>query len=692
LHKLILKYSKSAFIISGISGCLNLFPLHLNAQGKSAVRYEIDAKRIGVYPTDKDALPRSREFIRLDSTYYVGWLYEGLYKYERSADYLGYKYAIVPLYKALTLLEKDYGDNLRKIYTSMNYFTQYANRYDDFYRIASTLQLAYNSIEMPDSAMALLDKIESYNFQRDFFNINSDRAWLYHRFRFFTHDQHGFLGNSIAENEKLAYNACYKQITFIKKNKNVNDYWYGPRQSDDDILVVDHYLAILHNYNANYDSAEYYYKKLIDGNRVSWGNYANFQHEIGNFEAAVEYYSRSYYRRKFALSEQDYYLPSLYIYCARTKDAIGLAQAKIEESGSTPGFGWYNIALARSYLYDGQLDSCDFFLTKAFNFKELHINTTLTQSQYEFTINLLRIQLLDKQIQQVKFFNKGWWYSFTDLYEMLSFKLEKLMLEYAVVNALAYNPERKRVIYDLFNGESTITFDETAYLLKDFSLPYFEKMYQELQTSDKRKKIHKYYRLLSAKFKYEDGDEEGAAKDCQKLLEDVFAPAPEGSNNENTVSKNYEKLFLARAYELLAKCGENQGLNSDSQKAQYFEEFPQLIPFSGINMKLKLTSSGVDDELIKKVMSDMSGCNIDITTESNINTPEAFIQFDKKGEFYQAIINVTSGSGKSVVTNGQIVFKTADGIGKELALRLFGKGGAIKYETAKDVAVKTPVK
>ena len=66
------------------------------AQKNYAARYEIDAKRLGVLPNDKDALPRSREFLRLDSTYYVGWMYEGIYKFERSSDYLGYKNAIHP--------------------------------------------------------------------------------------------------------------------------------------------------------------------------------------------------------------------------------------------------------------------------------------------------------------------------------------------------------------------------------------------------------------------------------------------------------------------------------------------------------------------------------------------------------------------------------------------------------------------
>src|SRR5689334_16830730 len=88
----------------------SLFIIHCNAQGlsfssksKTAARYEIDAKRVGVDPTSKDALPRSREFLRLDSTYYVGWMYEGMYKYDRSADYLGYKNAIIPLQKAFDL-------------------------------------------------------------------------------------------------------------------------------------------------------------------------------------------------------------------------------------------------------------------------------------------------------------------------------------------------------------------------------------------------------------------------------------------------------------------------------------------------------------------------------------------------------------------------------------------------------------
>ena len=142
-----------------------------SAQDNAAARYEINAKRIGVNPTDKDALPRSREFLRLDSTYYVGWMYEGMYKYDRSSDFLGYKNAIVPLHKALLLLEKDYGSTLRNLYSSIAFFSQNVVRYQDYFTIANALKESYDNIEMPDSVMALLDDIEQYHFQRDYFGL-----------------------------------------------------------------------------------------------------------------------------------------------------------------------------------------------------------------------------------------------------------------------------------------------------------------------------------------------------------------------------------------------------------------------------------------------------------------------------------------------------------------------------------------
>jgi len=94
------------------------------AQDLTAARYEIDAKRIGVDPSEKDALPRSREFLRLDSTYYVGWMFEGIYKFERSSDLMGYRQAITPLRKALQLFERDFGNKMKNLYFLILFFSR----------------------------------------------------------------------------------------------------------------------------------------------------------------------------------------------------------------------------------------------------------------------------------------------------------------------------------------------------------------------------------------------------------------------------------------------------------------------------------------------------------------------------------------------------------------------------------------
>jgi hypothetical protein len=646
------------------------------AQSKTAARYEIDAKRIGVYPYEKEALPRSREFIRLDSTYYVGWMLEGLYKYEHSGDYLGFNNCIPSLRKAMLLLEKDFGFTLKQIFSSNTFFDQNSRVFDDFHAIVEALHQAYNTVERPDSTMAMMDRLEAYNFQKDFFDINCTRAWIFHRHRFYTSREFSFLGNSIEENERLAFQACYKQIAFIKEKEAVNDQWFGWGQSGQDLLTVYHYLAILHDYNQNYDSSEYFYNLLIEGNRVSWGNYAHFNEEQGRFAEAFESYVKPQYHRKYSLDEEDYYLPSILIYGARTKDAIRGGNMTLAAKGSIPGFGWYTLALARSYLYDAQLDSCEFFLDKAANFKELHINTTLTQSQYDFTINLLRIQLLERKAQLIKFFDPGWWYSIGDLYDMFLLKLEKLFLEYAVVTALSHNPERDRLIYNLFCGESTVIFDESIYLLKDFSLPFFINKYEEYQVADKRKRIHRYFKYAVAKFTYENGDEELGARKAEKILSDhYFKQGSEG--DVDVMDKGFEKLLAARLYEVLSQY-HDESENGDAYKNHFFEQFPQLVPFSGVKMKINLTFSGAMDEQVQKVLEELRECNIEITNLPGY--PRADVMFSKKGKFYEAIVNVLNPNGVETIVNRQILFKKPDNIGKEIALSLFGKGGAVKFE------------
>lgn len=654
--------------------CLN----KIHGQKNAAARYEIDAKRIGIYPTDKDALPRSKEFIRLDSTYYVGHMYEGMYKYERSSDYIGYKQAIAPLYKALTLLEKDYGSKLKIVFSSINNFYAYKNYFDDFYQLSNTLESCYNSIEMPDSTMSLINKIETYNFQRDFFNIGSTRAWLYHRNRFYTSEKFSFLKNSIEENEAMAYSECYKQLSRIQKNKAANDAWYGPYQSHDDNLTVYHYLAILHDYNLQYDSSHYYYQILIDNNRVVWSNYANLKHVTGDFAEAYDNYIKPQYKRKFSLNETDYFVPMLMVYGGQTKTAIQMSRDKIAEVGSTPGFGWYNIALARGYLYDGQLDSCNFFLDKAAHFKELHINTTFTQSHYEFAINVLRIQMISKKMEQIKFQNSGWWYSPSDLYDLVATKLEKVLLQYATISALASNPEREQVIYSLFASEAIISYDETMFLLKDFCSPFFEAKYEGYTLTEPRENIVRYMKLASAQFALARDKEEDVKTICNELLEETFpSPGATGEREKSRIDTKYEMLYAYRVFELLSQVNEDTE-EYDTYRNKCFDTYPQLMLYSGIPAKLNVSFIGLqDDEMIKTIMEDIKDCNIEISDDTTI--PKARISFDKKGKNYIAIIDVIGSNEKVLVKDSKIIFKENTGVGKEIGLRLFGKGGSVKY-------------
>jgi len=664
---------KKAFRAFIIINCSLLIINSASAQGDPAARYEIDAKRIGVSPTDKDALPRSREFIRLDSTYYVGWMYEGMYKYDRSADYLGYKNAIPALRKAFLLMKKDYGSMFSDIFSPQNLTQVNFNRWNDYNQVSLNLKECYDNLEMPDSVMWVVNTYDKFKFPLDQLGVNNIKAWTFHRNRFFTSAKYAFLKDNVEENEKMALAYCYRDLSRID-NYQTQVQIFGPAIDNNLRMRTYHYLALLHCYMKNYDSSEYYYQKLVEGGGVSWNNYGGMKGEIGDFAESIQYFQKDQNKYFLAgmLREPYYYVPELYVYGGHTKAAITMTQAAITQSGSTPGFGWYNIGLARSYLYDGQLDSCEEALNKAANFKELHIGTTLTQNQYEFTINLLKVQLNDRKIDQVKFLNAGWWHSFTGLKDLATYKADKMMAEYVVINQLIFMPpqERSRAVYDLFCGEATTTFDEAWYLLKDFSPSYFTKKYQDYQQTDKRARIKPYFKLFEALFKMQAGN----TKEARQELEEI-----DGTFIVDTAN---EKLFSARLYEALAKCYDDAG--DKTKLSQYrnmlYGIYPQLVPFSGLKMEMKLIAAGDDDAVTKAVVNDLKGCSIKWVNDAGVNDPVASVAFNKRGDKYEALITVTMPSGQTVVKNERLIFKKSDGVGGEIALRMFAKGGALVYD------------
>jgi tetratricopeptide (TPR) repeat protein len=629
-----------------------------NPGDRDAVRYEIDAKRIDINYNDREALPRSREFIRLDSTYYAGYMVEGLYRFNRSADYYGYRQAVMPLYKALNLFDRDYGANMQDLFTNMDFYQNNVRRLNDLFEIADALKSCYNVLECPDSSMKVLEILERYRFQKDFFNISSEKAWMVHRNRFFKKAKYSFLGNSIQENESLAFYWCYKRLGEIEETRPANDYWFGPDQSIPDRMHVFHQLALLHNYNRNYDSSEYYYRAMAAEGFVSWGNYAHLREEVGDFNSALDFFNKAR-DNEFGLNESYYYIPSLLIFKGLPKQAIAFCSRKVNMSNSLPGYGWYTIALGRSYLYDGQLDSAQFYLEKADRFHELHINTTLTGAQYRFTIQLLNLQLIKRRSALVKFLNTGWWYTPNDWLVLFKNWVGKLVLEYRLVNEVSEMEERQRLLYDLFCGESTVTFDELRYLFEDFSSNYFRKLFTSYADNDQRFRLQPYFMYFKALMERAAGDETASVETASQALT-LLRNDPTGDRTMD------EKLITARLLELQ---GDEEGLR------QLTVVYPQLIPFSKFRPKLDVHINGTDAQReILLGFFDSAGLIGEAQSDFKVA-----IDIEKTDKLYHVQMS-SSNMGQDGVQ--QFFIKDLQKARSEILLRVFGKGGAVVVETA----------
>jgi len=640
----------------------------LSAQN-AAKRYEIDAKRMDVSPTDKDALPRGREFVRLDSTYYVGWMYQGLFLYDRSADQSGFQKALPYLRNGFILLDKDFTPTLQTIYNSPNLYIQNNTIYRDYLELARTLRDSYEYLEMPDSAIWVIRQLEQKNFKRDESGLLfGTKAWIIHRNRYYTNKEYGFLKETVAENEELALQTCYNGFAFIQKNLGVIDGWFGSFQAQLDHQFIHHYLAMIHSYMQQYDSSEYYYNKMAEFGSISWNNYGSLKHELGQFSTATQLYQLDQYSYQSdkRLMEPFYYLPMLSVYAGKTREAMATAQEAITQSQSSPGFGWYNIALARAYLYNGQLDSANITLSKANNFKEVHIGTTLTQPQYAFTINLLRQVWYKKKMAAIKFEDRGWWYKPTKWYALAKLNTQKYLHQYALATQLAANPERQRMIYDLFCGESTVSFDEIFEIMETFSPRFFAGIMEEKATADPRENIKRYFRLTEARLLVE----RGKTDEAKTLLLDLY---------KNTdIDAPYEKLFTARVLEMLAdisKATEQQGYLN-----QMLSVYPQLIPFSGNTLKMGLQISTSGDPVLTKIREALHKTAIDFTDDITQQIPVASIQFKKTGIKYEATIDVRSADNKTIVRQEKFLFQKAEGVANEIALRIFGKNGTLELE------------
>lgn len=649
--------------------CASELRAQSKALQKQAQRYEINAKRMGVDLNSEDALPRSREFLRIDSSYYVGWLFEGSYKFSHAADYLGFKNAAIPLERALNLIERDYPKELATHTADIQVYFPVYNYQLDYSRIAYALVSCYANTEEPEKVMSVLRRTLHWRFQRDLYmDAYNYLSWTTHRNRFYTSSKYSFLRNSIDANESLAMKYLDSGLHNIERNKKYNAPIFQPGYEVQDKMAVYHYKCILYSYAFNIDSADKYFGLMRDNGGLPHNNYANFRSVCGDFREAEKEYkvASGIDNGDKRLQEWAYYTSILNIYKAQPKQGIQLATDMIKGYGSTPGFGWYNIALSRALLYDGQVKESERYADKAAGFKELHIGTTLGQSHYDFSIQLLKLIQKERHFAMQRFEHRNWWYNPAVIGSMAQAGAERFLQQYLIINQFAQNPERDRVIYKLFSTESTVSWDEVWYLMKDFSTSFFVRRFEKELKENRRKPVDKYFRLFIARLKLSQGHYKEAKIMLQEVLKDP-----------NT-DPGYELLLTARCYQALAECAVKEKDPAAVQRwtNALYRIYPQLVPFTDLEMPMRLLVSGTDKETENRLRA----CNIRFSNDASVT---ARLAFRKKDNKYVAEYSVTDEKGAFIVPQQRFVYKNPEEGGVGLAYRLFGIGGNLP-EAAKE--------
>ena len=95
---------------------------------------------------------------------------------------------------------------------------------------------------------------------------------------------------------------------------------------------------------------------------------------------------------------------------------------------------------------------------------------------------------------------------------------------------------------------------------------------------------------------------------------------------------------------------------------------------------MHLNTSGVSDIKTEQLLKELKSCNINWVDVAGENIAEASVGFVKRGDKYEATLNVKSGTNKMIVSEQKMIFKDTEGAGKEVALRLFGKGGSLVFD------------
>lgn len=640
--------------------CSGVFS-QVNAQNK--IREQLDQERatVGSF-LDIKMYEKARSFIRRDSTYYVGYLLEGGYLFFRANDELGFTKAIGPLKKALDKIENDF-DPILKIRTNdyATYSADYKYQYD-YGLIAYFLNRCYQNVEDQDNAMEVLKHVRDRNFQLELsMDSYNTMAWLYHRNRVYTSKKYSFLKNSVKENVAAANRCLDSALRKIQIDMPLNNGLWDPRTLNRQYLSTYHYKAMIHDYLLDIDSANYYYDQLIQNGAYSANNYAEFKLAMGEMEQAELFFRQAEEREQSAektTKEYFYMRGTLATYRGHPEEADSLLNQVLQSQGSTPGYGWHCIGLARAQHYEGLTAESQERINKAARFQELHIGTTWGQEQYNLAVASLQYLNQLNFKREYMFEHDEWyfWFNPVNWYRWVKYTIEIRHHKMLLASLVAENPERDQVIYSLFSPENLITFDEVWSVMEGFGNDYFIRMYKDRLNNDKRPRLKKYYRYVLGKLYLAEGKNKEAAEYFGEVTSDPECTDP------------FQTLLMARTYEGLAMASSGQTRKTSIERL--YRIYPQLMPFTNFTMRFRLEVQGQLNEEQEEIIDQLKNTRIDFTDDEN--APAVTLSFTQRASALDINYSVQM-QGEQMQHGTFSVEKTEmPDAGKLIAYHLFG--------------------
>ncbi len=627
-------------------------------QGQS-VRDRIDYRRLEVDLESEEAYEAAQEFLRLDSTYYIGWLYLGSYLHQRAADRSGYSKCVIPLLKAKELIESDYNKELNNRTTSEEVFFSNFNLYQDYNFIAYFLSSSYSVMDQPDSSYWIASEYQKHDFQKDLSYYNGpflSKAWTVYRHRAFSSSDHKFLKSDLKNNMSYVHELMDSSYSRIERNIELNNQALPYFSNSSDLASYYYFNSIIQAYDKKYDQAEKSYESMEKYGIFSHNNYALLKMSQGLFSEAYDNFDfeRELDPYQKVLEEWIYYQGILNTYSNNNKESIQLITDWINKVGSTPGYGWYNIALARSYLFQGDLDNATKSLQKAKNFTEYHIGTTLGEEGYEQAIDFLDVMLTSYKLEAIKFENPKWYLSFSTIGKYIKQRWELLLKRWKLLNKIAGFEDREKLIYDLFSGESTSGWYETLYTLKTYSVGFFIEYYQKLlRQEDTPQGLVSFYSFALSLLQSEGGYK-------QKSISSL-------EHSQSVITNSTETLSLLEFLQLEQKANLGKVKNLTASQ-QMFTLYPSLLPYTNRTMSFELKISGKTTELVEKCIKRMKKCRIDfVRTEGQF--PLVTLTPLVQGEDEFMVVDVSLNGEKIIDTYKLSIMSEDDGV--KLAYALF---------------------